>query len=146
MIQRSRDLISGPVTIEYFTNKAAEGWTLAAVEWVREVANAGANQVEVSPDAENVPYGVRISDDGIHLEPNPLERIVLLLILEKIVKEKRVTQIAHELNAEGLKTRDGAAWTATAVFELFPRLIDMGPTLLKSPEWTERRAKLSPPN
>ena len=127
--------------------KAAEGWQLAAVEWVREVADTeNPEQFEVSVNAENVPYGLRISPDGMHLEPNPLERTVLLLILEKIVREKRVTEIASELNAEGKRTRRGLAWTPTTVFELFPRLIEMGPSLLKSPDWLERRSRLSPPN
>ncbi len=147
MIQRNRELVTGQLTLDYFVRKAAEGWTLAAVEWVREVeADAHEDAFKVSLDIENIPYGLRISEDGMHLEPNLLERTVLLLILEKIVKEKRVTEIAAELNAEGMKTRRGSAWTPTAVFELFPRLIEMGPALLKSQDWRERRARLWAPN
>jgi hypothetical protein len=74
------------------------------------------------------------------LEPNPLERTVLLLILEKIIREKRVTEIASELNEEGMRTRRGSPWTPSAVFDLFPRLIEAGPSLLKSADWQQRRA------
>ncbi|MBV9156466.1 MAG: recombinase family protein [Acidobacteriaceae bacterium] len=80
------------------------------------------------------------------MEENPLEITVLMLILEKIVKEKRVTEIAHDLNLEGFRTRAGKTWSATAVFDLLPRLIDAGPRLLKSAEWQQRRSSSPAPN
>ena len=33
MTQRSRDLMGGPTSLDYFMRRAADGWTLAAVEW-----------------------------------------------------------------------------------------------------------------
>jgi len=146
MTQRSRDLIAGELTLDYFMHKAAQGWKLAAVEWVRDLPDALADShpVEVSVRPEQIPYGLRIAEDGMNLERNPLEAMVMLLILEEIVKEKRITEIAAGLNVHGLKTRSGSAWTASAVFELLPRLIEMGPTLLKSPEWLQRRAGSAP--
>ena len=147
MTQRSRDLVSGQLTLDYFIRKAAEGWTLAAVEWVREVDDAPAvKSFEVSLSGEDTPYGVRVSADGMQLEPNPLERTVLMLILDKIVREKRITQIAAELNLEGFRTRQGTAWSPSAVFDLLPRLIEAGPQLLKSPDWQELREKRPAPN
>lgn len=148
MTQRSRDLITGQLTLDYFVQKASEGWKLAAVEWVREVQDSASDSrpVEVSVRPEQIPYGLRIADDGMNLERNPLEMTVLLLILEEIVKEKRVTEIAADLNVNGFKTRSGSAWSASAVFELLPRLIEMGPTLLKSPEWLQRRGGAGAPN
>lgn len=141
MTQRSRDLIAGELTLDYFMKKAAEGWKLAAVEWVREVADSVSDAVplQVAVHPEQVPYGLQFAPDGMHLERNPLETAVLLMILEEIVKEKRITEIAADLNGHGFKTRSGSLWSASAVFELLPRLIDMGPTLLKSSEWVERR-------
>ncbi len=147
MTQRSRDLIAGQITLDYFVRKAAEGWTLAAVEWVREIEEAAvkAEPLDISAQTEEIPYGVQVSEDG-RLEQNPLEMTVLLLILEKIVKEKRVTEIANELNREGFKTRRSTPWSATAVFDLLPRLIEVGPKLLKTSGWPERRARQSAPN
>ncbi|MBV9761537.1 MAG: hypothetical protein JO340_13320 [Acidobacteriaceae bacterium] len=141
MRQRTRDVIAGQLTLDYFMHKAAEGWTLAAVEWVREIPDRAAEskQVEVSFRPEEIPYGLRIAEDGMNLERNPLETVVMLMILEEIVKEKRITEIAEDLNVLGFKTRGGLGWSASAVFELLPRLIEMGPSLLKSPEWRERR-------
>lgn len=148
MTQRSRDLIAGQLTLDYFMQKAAEGWSLAAVEWVREVPDSlsDSKPVQVAVLPEDIPYGLRIATDGMNLERSPLEMTVLLLILEEIVKEKRITEIAADLNIHGLKTRSGSAWSASAVFELMPRLIEMGPSLLKSPEWLERRPVTGAPN
>ena len=146
MIQRSRDLISGQLTLDYFMQKAAEGWRLASVEWVREVPDSApeGKRIQAVGDSEEAPYGLRIAEDGMNLERNPLEMTVLLLMLEEIVKEKRITEIAADLNGNGFKTRRGSAWSASAVFELLPRLIEMGPTLLKTPEWRARRGSAMP--
>lgn len=142
MTQRSRDLVTGQLTLDYFIRKAAEGWTLSAVEWVREVGDViPAESFQISATSEELPYGVRLSEDGLRLEPNPLERTVLLLILDKIVQDKRITQIAAELNENGLRTRQATPWSPTAVFDLLPRLIEAGPAILKSDDWQQLRGK-----
>lgn len=141
MLQRSRDVVAGPITLDYLVQKAAEGWKVAAIEWVKEVDQTVPSEAIVSLIGEDVPYGLRLSEDGSHLEQHPLERTVLLLILEKIVREKRITEIAADLNAEGLKTRQGNGWTASAVFDLLPRLIEAGPALLKSGDWQTVRSR-----
>ena len=149
MIERSRDLISGQLTLDYFMQRAAGGWKLAAVEWIREVEDTKVMDTEplqVPPKPAELPYGLQIAEDGLHIEENPLETAVLLLILEQIVKEQRITQIAQTLNAAGKRTRNGAPWSAPAVFDLLPRLIEAGPALLKSTDWQERRARKTPPN
>jgi hypothetical protein len=140
MKQRSRDLVTGPITLDYLVQKAADGWKVAAVEWVREVEDTAPQQPAVVTTGDEIPYGLRVSDHALQLEHNPLERTVLLLILDKIVHEKRITDIALELNADGFRTRQGASWSPSAVFELLPRLIEAGPSLLKSPEWQSLRA------
>jgi hypothetical protein len=148
MTQRSRDLVGGPLTLDYFMRRAADGWTLAAIEWAREVEapegtiEAPAFEIKVQP--EEIPYGLRIGDDGLHLEPNPVETTVLLLMLEKIVMEKRLSQIADDLNLRGFRTRRGTRWSSSTIFDLLPRLIEVGPKLLKSPDWRERRSQISP--
>jgi hypothetical protein len=147
VIQRSRDLVPGQLTLDYFVRKAAEGWTLAAIEWVREVEDtAHAEPQQVSVNIEEIPYGMRLSADGLHLEANPIERTVLMLILDKIVREQRITQIAADLNSDGIRTRRGGQWTPTDVFDLLPRLIEAGPNLLKSADWRELRDRRPLPN
>jgi hypothetical protein len=145
--QRSRDLVGGPLSLDYFMRRAADGWTLAAVEWVREVevpeGTTEAPPLEINVEPEEIPYGLRISDDGLHLEQNPVETTVLLLILEKIVMERRLSQIADDLNSRGFRTRRGTRWSSSTIFDLLPRLIEVGPKLLKSPDWRERRSQIS---
>jgi Recombinase len=146
MTQRSRDLVGEPLTLDYFMRRAAEGWTLAAVEWVREAEVPEGTQapfVTSSIEPEEIPYGLRISEDGLGLEPNPVENTVLMLILEKIVIEKRLNQIADDLNNRGFRTRKGTPWSSPAIFDLLPRLIEAGPKLLKSNDWRERRGQLN---
>ena len=147
MQQRSRELIAGPLTLDYFMQKAAEGWRITAVEWVRDVSDAVSQSptVQVSTQPEEIPYGLRIAEDGMNLVRNPLEMTVLLLILGEIVKEKRITEIAADLNVSGYRTRRGSPWSASAVFELLPRLIEMGPALLKSAEWQQQRSAPTQP-
>ena len=148
MTERIRDLIAGELTLDYFMKKAADGWKIAAVEWVRDMPDSVSHgtPVQISVHPAEIPYGLRIAGDGQNLEHNPLEMTVLLSILEEIVKEKRITQIAVDLNVSGYKTRRGSPWSASAVFELLPRLIEIGPTLLKSPEWQQRRGNVAAAN
>jgi hypothetical protein len=61
-------------------------------------------------------------------------------MLEQIVREKRIQEIAAELNRNGYATRAGLPWSPTDVFNLLPRLIEVGPRLLKSAAWQQRRA------
>lgn len=147
MTQRTRDLVGAPLSLDYFMRRAADGWTLAAVEWAREIETPETAlqtpTLNINIQPEEIPYGLRIADDGFHLEENPVEKAALLLILERIVMEKRLSQIAEDLNHHGLRTRQGAAWNSSAVFDLLPRLIEIGPKLLKSHDWRQRRDQIS---
>jgi hypothetical protein len=70
------------------------------------------------------------------------EKQALLKIFDGIVEDKRISQIARELNAEWLRTRQGRAWTAKDVFELLPRLVEAGPRVFPTKEWAARRQLL----
>ena len=89
-----------------------------------------------------VPYGLRVAQDCMHLEENPDEVRVLLQILEGIVQDQPMSAIAQALNQGGNLMRSLEPWTQSAVFELLPRLIDFGPHLFSREEWVERRKKL----
>lgn len=148
MQQTIRDTVSGELTLEYFVNRSAEGWKVASIEWVR-VAEPSLAPDEVSGllrEAAAVPYGLQVAEGRAQLEGNPFEATVLLLILEQIVKEKRVSEIAMQLNERGYRTRGGAHWTSTEVFNLLPRLIEAGSSMLKSAAWQERRAAAAKPH
>ena len=94
-------------------------------------------------EPEEIPYGLRIGENGLGLTPNPVQTTVLLLILERVVMEKRLSQIAEDLNSRGYRTRKGTHWSSPAIFDLLPRLIEAGPKLLKSAEWRERRGQIN---
>lgn len=147
MTKHVRDLVTGQLTLDYFMQKAAEGWKISAVEWVREAdgeLEAGAfPEVERRFTNEEIPYGFRIAESGMNLEQNPLETAVLMRVLEDIVKEKRLTDIAIDLNVNGYADRNGTSWTPVKVFNLLPRIIETGPLLLRTAEWQARRDNLT---
>jgi hypothetical protein len=119
--------------------RADEGWTLSTVVWEREVDADTSGKRSVN---EVVPFGLRVADDCQHLEEDDVEKEVILLALELIVQDFRLSQVAEELNRRSYRTRKGTAWNAASVFELLPRLIDVGPRIFSSKEWADRRQHL----
>jgi len=47
------------------------------------------------------------------------------------------------LNETGYRTRGGKPWTRVAVFNMMPRLIEVGPRIFNSEEWEQRRLKMA---
>jgi hypothetical protein len=86
-----------------------------------------------------VPFGLRIAPEAERLEQNPAEREILLQLMELMVQEGSYAHIADEINRRGFRTRQGEKWTQVSVFEMLPRLIEVGPQLLHSEEWQKRR-------
>jgi hypothetical protein len=117
-----------------------QGWRLVAVEWERELPK------DENSNAEAVPFGLQIAKDAQRLEENPTEQEVLRLMMELTVQDGPYSVIADELNRRGYRTRQGAMWTPVSVFQMLPRLIEVGPRIFASREWQERRDRLSKPN
>ena len=64
--ERIRDVISGPMSPEIIQQRSAAGWQMVSIEWRRELPDS-----ETPSDGaygEDIPYGLRISDDGLRLE------------------------------------------------------------------------------
>jgi hypothetical protein len=137
-MRQLRDEIENPVSLDYFHRRTVAGWKLKAVEWERtdEVAADPAMTEKVA-----APYGIELVPDTARLQPKPDELEVLKTILEMIVVEKGVSNIAEDLNSRGFTMRNGKPWTSTAVFDLLPRLIEAAPDILKRDDWAERRKK-----
>jgi hypothetical protein len=134
--ERIREALTALPALDYFAARIQQGWKLVAVEWERETtAEVRASQAP----RQEVPYGFQIAGDCLHLQESPDETRVLMLILEEVVRDRRFSQIADELNRNGMRTRNGSKWTSAAVFDLLPRLIEAGPQLLKSNDWREKR-------
>ena len=143
-----RDYIQHPITIEYFQERLSSGWKVRAIEWQKDEANAEQEQAASIPAAaglEEPPYGFEVASDSAHLKHKPDEIQILIRILEMIVAEKKVAMIADELNRQGFRTRHGQHWTSSTVFDLLPRIVEVGPQLLKSDDWRIRRGQVQLP-
>jgi hypothetical protein len=139
-LERVREVLSKPLEAEYVKLRAEAGWKLVAVEWEREVAEA-----EEAPRqaGEEVPYGMRVGDDCLHLVENLGETQVLIQMLDGIVQDYPFSKIANDLNRDGLRTRSGSKWEAVSVYNMLPRLIQVGPRIFSSEEWQARRKHLT---
>ena len=138
MTERLHEKITA-LTDSYFEERKAEGWRLVAVDWEREAPEGSAGG---RVRREEVPYGLRVSDDCFHLEENPDEAECLTAMMELIVRDEPISQIAAGMNARGLRDRRGQPWTSVTVYRLLPRLIETGPHILSAAEWSERRQKI----
>ena len=140
--ERVREAAKSPLELNYFIERAAAGWRLVALEWEREVVGDAPPEAAPHEHLTPVPYGLRVSDDCLHLEDNPLEMQVLKLMMEGIVQDFPLSRIADELNRRDLRTREGHAWTQVSVFQMLTRVIDVGPQVHTSEDWAERRKRL----
>jgi hypothetical protein len=139
--ERIRDVISGPFSAAIMDQRLGAGWQLISLDWRRELPADEAP----SPGAydEEIPYGLRISDDCQRLEPDPRERTVLSQMMDLVVQDFPFSSIASDLNEKGFRTRHGRLWDQVSVFKMLPRLIEVGPGLFSTEEWAARRQKLS---
>jgi len=138
--ERIRESVTGLPTLEHLLEKKEAGWTLAALEWEREAASSpitGGQSV-----IEEIPFVLKVADDCSGLVENPFEKQIIITALDMIVEDCPLSQIADELNRRGFKLRDGKPWTPSALFVLLPRMIQVGPRVFTSDEWTTRRQRL----
>ena len=139
--ERIRDVISGPFSPEVIQQRTAAGWQMVSIEWRRELPDREAPTEGAF--RENIPYGLRISDDCQRLEVDPRENQVLMLMMDLLGQDFSYSSIVSDLNEKGFRMRDGGPWHRIAVFNMMPRLIEVGPRMFLSDEWKIRQEKLS---
>jgi hypothetical protein len=139
--ERLRDVISGPFSSEIIKQRTMAGWQLVSIEWRRELPESEASSLGAF--SEDIPYGLRISDDCQRLEIDPLENRTLMLMMELLVQDFSYSSVVSDLNEKGLRMRDGRPWNRVAVFNMTPRLIEVGPRLFSTDEWRRLRQKFS---
>jgi hypothetical protein len=139
--ERMRDVISGPFSPDVIRQRSAAGWQMVSIEWRRELPESEA-PAEGS-FAEEIPYGLRISDDCQRLEVHPKEHQALMLMMELLVQDFSYSSIVSDLNEKGFRMRDGRPWSRVAVFKMIPRLIEVGPGFFSSDEWEKRRQRFA---
>ncbi len=139
-VRRVREVVWEPPSPHYLMEKARKGWTLVALEWERELDADEARSMGLDCD---VPYGLKVAVNSLTLEENPDERVVLTEMLNLLVKDDvGFSTVARALDEKGFRTRDGKAWTQSAVFEMLPRLVEVAPTILSSEEWETLKSRL----
>jgi hypothetical protein len=114
---------------------------MASIEWRRELPDAEAPTEGAFN--EDIPYGLRISEDCKRLEVEPTEHQALLLMMELLVQDFSYSSIVSDLNEKGFRMRDGRPWSRIAVFNMIPRLIEVGPRFFSSEEWEKRRQRFA---
>jgi len=139
--ERMRQMVSDPLEVADLQRQAEQGWKLVAIEWEREVETE--TEAAESQLPAEVPFGLQVAPDTQRLEENRAEQELLFQLMELIVQEGSYARIADEMNRRGFRTRQGAEWNPVSVFEMLPRLIEVGPQMFRSPEWQKRRQHFS---
>lgn len=137
-LERIRQTLSGPITLEQLQEFQNLGWKAIAVEWERPVPDQPKQERAA---AEEPPFGLRVGDDCLTLKENPDETEVLATMMELLIQDGPYSFIAEELNRKGHLTRKGMKWSPISVFEMLPRLIEAGPKIFSSEEWHRRRQR-----
>lgn len=138
-VERVRQVLSSPFGAEELKDQTEQGWKIVAIEWEREVPEAASPAASAG---EEPPFGLKVAKDSDQLEVNPTEREALFLMMELTVQEGPYSRIADELNRRGFRTRQGFRWSPVSVFQMLPRLIEVGPRIFSTEEWQERRRRL----
>ena len=138
-LERMRQEVPQSFGPDEIARRSEEGWKLVAVEWERALPDTE----EGSRSAEEVPFGLQVSKDAARLEVNPTEQEALFLMMELTIQDGPYWAIAEELNRRGYRTREGMKWTPVSVFQMLPRLIEVGPRIFATREWQQRRALLT---
>lgn len=139
--ERIKDVVSSPFSPDVIRQRTAAGWQMVSIEWRRELPDGEAPSDTAF--SEDIPYGLRISDDCKRLEPDPLEHKVLMEMMELLAQDFSYSVIVSTLNEKGLRQRDNRPWSRIAVFNMIPRLIEVGPRFFASDEWEKRRQRFA---
>lgn len=139
--ERIRDTVTAPVLDAVVRQRTTAGWQPVSIEWRRELPDS--ERPTEGAFAEEIPYGLRISDDCKRLEIDDTENQILLQMMESLVQDFSFSGIASDLNEKGFRTRDGKRWNPVAIFNMIPRLIEVGPRLFSTEEWERRREKFA---
>jgi hypothetical protein len=136
--ERMRDVVSEPFSPEVIRQRAAAGWQMVAIEWRRELPDAEAPPPTVGNFEEDIPYGLRVSGDCKRLEADPVEHGILMVMMDLVTQDFSYAEIVARLNEKGYRMRNGQPWNRVAVFQMVPRLIEVGPQFFSSEERAKR--------
>jgi hypothetical protein len=139
-MERVREAVHGKLDLEDMQQKYSAGWRLTALEWEREAAG---DEITTMPsNLRELPFGLRVASDCMHLEEEPTEMKALNTLMELIVQDISMQRMADELNRAGYVTRSGKPWTAVSIFQIFPRLIELTPQIFHEESWRTHRREI----
>ncbi len=136
--ERIREVFPAPPSPEYWAEKAGKGWKLVAAEWELD-GETGPEEVQW---VEDIPYGMKVAEDCRRLVENAREKEALILMIEMIVADKPLSEVAASLNDRGFSMRSGAPWTQIDVFQLLPRLVEVASRVYPTRDWSDRRRRI----
>ncbi len=64
-------------------------------------------------------------------------------MMDLLAQDFSYSSIVSDLNEKGYRTRAGKPWSRVAVFNMMPRLIEVGPRIFNSHEWEQRRLRFA---
>ena len=137
--ERIREALDGLPTLDYLMRRVELGWRPAFIEWERDIVPLGD---EAERWAEQIPYGLQVSEDCSGLVEHPEEKEIITVATDMIVEDCPLSQVAADLNKRGYKTRRGKPWTPSDLFTLLPRMIQVSPKLFNSEQWATRKQRL----
>jgi hypothetical protein len=145
-IERVTEVVNGTLDLNHLVAQTQAGWKLVAIEWHREVSTESVEAVESpgsSSAVEEIPFGLRVAEDCHSLEVDPIENQILIEMMNLMVEDLPLSRVASDLNSRGYRTRKRELWTMASVFNMLPRLIEVGPRIFSSSEWEHRRRKIA---
>lgn len=142
--ERTHESVNGLPTLELLAQRVQAGWKLVGLEWERDAPGPSDSPTPAEPQgwAEEIPYGLRVSDDCSRMVEAPAELEIITIALDMIVEDCPLSRVADELNRRGYRMRSGNPWGPSALFKLLPRMIQVGPQLFNSEMWAKRRERL----
>ena len=138
--ERMRDVISQPFSPEIIQQRTGAGWQMVSIEWRRELPDA-----EAPPDnafSEEIPLrpahlrGLQAPGGRTRRKPGPADH--------DGPTGTRLHVLGHRERSEreGIPPAQRHPWSRIAVFNMMPRLIEVGPRLFSSDEWEQRRLRM----
>jgi site-specific DNA recombinase len=100
---------------------------LCIAQWEREAIGertreALQHKIRNNERVGKVKYGFDLADDGVNLTPNPIEQTAVALMHELRAAGQTLRQIASELTARGISTKEGRSrWSHSAVSYILNR-------------------------
>ncbi len=136
-VDRVREPLDNADVNDLLARRTEDGWQLVALEWQR--AKDASTKTPGTLQSHEVPYGLQVAHDFLHLEENPLEVEAMVIVLDAMIDHCSLSAIAEALNNRGLRARQGDRFTQQHIFDLMPRIVEAAPDIFGTDNWRQLR-------